>query len=538
MKKLNSNGLWAVLCLCAIFQSYSQDIEWEKSFGGKHSDYLFDAVPTADYGFILAGSSLSRKSGGKTEDNNGDLDYWIWKMNEHGELDWQKSFGGNGMDLLQSIRLTNDGGFILAGSSDSSEGVQKKDACKGKSDFWVIKLDARGGEQWQLTIGGTGQEQLQSVVPTADGGYILGGTSSSNKSRTEASAIPDLSSKTDKCFGSTDFWVVKLDGKGLVEWQRTIGGQYAETLRSIQQTKDGSYLLGGSSNSDETGNKTLRGFGMADYYVVKLDREGNMIWQQNFGGTGDDQLYVVHQTFDGDYIAAGNSSSSASGNKSSSNASGSDFWLVKFNDDGKILWQESYNNGQADLLTSLVENDDHSLLIGGHSRSEGASGKKDKQGINDYVVIKITPDGDERWTETFGSKGDDILRKAIETRDGGYLLAGTSNGTVSGDKMSGVGRNDFWVVKLKDKDKKKEHKNIIEAIPNPATDYTNVIVGYDFTSGTATVVDLAGRILQQFPIDSRTVPVDLSAYPEGIYVVNIKTNVQSDGVKVIKKSKR
>lgn len=98
---------------------YSQDILWEKSYGGIHADYLFDAQPTADYGFILAGSSVSDKTGNKTEDNHGDLDYWIWKMSEKGELEWQKSIGGNGFDLLQSIKNTNDGGFILAGTSSS-----------------------------------------------------------------------------------------------------------------------------------------------------------------------------------------------------------------------------------------------------------------------------------------------------------------------------------------------------------------------------------------------------------------------------------
>ena len=119
---------------------FAQDILWEKSYGGKHADYLLDAQPTADYGFILAGSSLSGKTGNKTEDNAGDLDYWIWKMDEAGELDWQKSIGGSGPDMLYSIRNTNDGGFILAGTSESQAGTQKKDSCRGKEDIWVIKL--------------------------------------------------------------------------------------------------------------------------------------------------------------------------------------------------------------------------------------------------------------------------------------------------------------------------------------------------------------------------------------------------------------
>lgn len=105
---------------------HAQDILWEKSYGGKQAEYLFDAQPTPDYGFILAGSSLSKKTGNKTDDGNGDLDYFLWKMDEKGELDWQKSFGGTGADLLQSVKLTPDGGFILAGTSDSQKGLHKK----------------------------------------------------------------------------------------------------------------------------------------------------------------------------------------------------------------------------------------------------------------------------------------------------------------------------------------------------------------------------------------------------------------------------
>ncbi len=164
------------------FLTNAQDILWEKSYGGKHADYLFDVQATADYGFILAGSSLSNKTGNKTDDNHGDLDYWVWKMNEKGDLDWQKSIGGSGFDLLQSIKNTKDGGFILAGTSNSSNDFQKKDTCKGVSDFWIIKLDAKGEEQWQKTIGGSGQDELITAFQTKDGGYMLGGSSSSSPS--------------------------------------------------------------------------------------------------------------------------------------------------------------------------------------------------------------------------------------------------------------------------------------------------------------------------------------------------------------------
>lgn len=528
--------LYLALPCALLFNTllHAQEILWEKSYGGKHSDYLFDAQPTPDYGFILAGSSLSKKTGGKTDDNNGDLDYWLWKMDEKGELDWQKSFGGQRADLLRTIRLTPDAGFILAGTSDSGKGLHKKDSCHGSEDFWILKLNAKGAEQWQRTIGGSGQELLESIAPTSDGGYIIGGSSSSNKTKLKNGAENPFEKKQDS-YGSLDYWIVKLDGKGDVEWQKTIGGRHADELRSIEQTKDGGYILGGTSNSPESGSKTEKCYGINDYWVVKLDKDGEIEWQKVYGGEGDDQLYAIHQTFDGNYILGGNSGSGTSGNKNASNQNGTDFWLLKIGGSGEIIWQETYNVGKVDLFTSLVENGDHSLLLGGYAQSEVADGKKkDREEVNDYIAIKTNEKGEEQWRKTLGSSGEDILRKAIETRDGGYLFAGTSKGAVSRDRNSTIGRNDFWVVKLKDDRKKKENKSPIEAFPNPTTQYINIIVGYEFEKGTATVFDLSGRQLQSFEITSRTVPVDLGVVPEGIYLVEIRTNVQNDAVKVVK----
>jgi hypothetical protein len=158
---------------------WSQDILWEKSYGGKQADYLFDVIPTPDYGFILGGASLSKKSGAKTAINRGDMDYWVWKMDEKGNQDWQKGMGGSGQDMLACVLLTNDGGYILAGSSESDKSLDKKEDSRGSSDFWIIKLNAKGGEEWQKTIGGSGQDELTSIVRTRDGGYVLAGSSNS-----------------------------------------------------------------------------------------------------------------------------------------------------------------------------------------------------------------------------------------------------------------------------------------------------------------------------------------------------------------------
>lgn len=642
---------WAIaLCLSVSVSqiTHAQDILWERSLGGNKADYLTDAHPTPDYGFILGGSSISGKTGTKTDKGKGHFDYSLWKLNEGGEVEWQKSYGGSGEDFLQSVALTAEGGYILAGVSASGKGLDKKDDGFGQDDFWIIKLDPAGNEEWQLTTGGDGQEKLQCIRQTRDGGFIVGGASASGPSARKAA----------KNFGNLDYWVIKLDRKGKVEWEKSFGGQYLDELRSIALTSDGGYLLGGYSNSPYSGNKTTQGNGSGDYWIIKIDNTGKEQWQQSFGGTADDQLSVVLQTIDKGYLLAGSSASGSNGSKSKSNGNGSDFWLVKLDESGGVLWQQTYDYGNYDLLASVIENNDQSLLIGGFARGEmntkalaGKKKHKAKSGTDDYIALKVNQTGQELWSGSVGSDGEDILRKVIETRDGGYVFAGTSNpqatpasysrqpaggaagsplkgvsytngknqavqdakndinrqiddransanqkikdnasaatdkvkqsagiandspvklgvndnasplglGKVgdgkpgndpltalgggnnktlprSGDKAKSYGSYDLWIVKLLDKNKPKPEQPGIEAYPNPSAGYTNVLVGYEYETGTATVVDMAGRVLQRMEITGRTVPVDLSSYPEGIYVVNITTNVQSNGVKVMKKT--
>ena len=542
MKQLLKPLVFSSLLITTI--SEAQDVLWEKSYGGKHAEYLFDVQPTADYGFILAGSSISGKTGNKEDANKGDLDYWIWKMDEKGDLDWQKSFGGNGVDLLQSIKLTSDGGYILAGISNSKKGLDKQDDAKGNDDFWIIKLDAKGNEQWQKTIGGTGQEKLHSITLTSDGGYLLGGSSSSYKSLKGTDGVEDLYGKTESTRGNLDYWVVKLKKDGTIDWQKTFGGKYADELKSIAVLKNGNYLLGGTSNSPISGDKTEENFGFNDFWLLQLDKTGNLIWQQTIGGAQDDDLFAITATKDGGFIIGGNSNSGTSSSKSKGSQKGSDFWVLKFDKDVNIIWQEVYNYGERDVLSSIIENEDGTYLIGGYAQSEVSSvankttltGKKDKDGINDFIALKISGTGEEIWSQTVGSLAEEVMKKLLETRDGGYLLTGTSNGKASKDKNNTIGGNDFWVVKLKDKNKPEKEKLPIEAIPNPVVTFTNVIIGFDYTSGTANVYDINGRKLQSHTLDgNRTLPIEMTSYPTGIYIVEITTDKEKNSVKIIKK---
>jgi len=530
--------LVALLLATSSFQA--QEVLWEQISGGAHAEFLYDAIPTPDYGFLLAGSSISGKNGNKEAANKGDLDYWIWKMDEKGTAEWQKSFGGSGVDLLQSIAITSEGGFLLGGTSTSNKGDDKKDNAMGLDDLWIIKLDAKGHEIWQRTIGGSGQEKLISIATCRDGGYILGGTSSSSKTEKTASGLSNPYGKTEDSFGSLDYWVVKLSSKGEVQWQKTFGGKYADELKSIITTKDNGFLVGGTSNSPISGNKTSPHFGGADYWVIKIDENGNELWQTTYGGDKEEQLFALSTTLEGGFLIGGNSNSEASHNKAKSNENGTDFWVLKTDAKGLIEWQETYNFGSKDVLASVVANADGTFLIGGYAQTEQKkttnATKADKEGINDFIALKISATGTVLWTKTVGSAGDEVLRKLFETRDGGYVLAGTTKGQVTRDKQTAADDSDFWMVKLLDKTKKVKEKQDLEAMPNPAVSFTNIIVSYAYTSGTAMVFDLNGRTLQSQTIDGeKTIPIDLTPYPDGIYLIEVKTDVQTNSVKVIKK---
>ena len=209
----------------------------------------------------------------------------------------------------------------------------------------------------------------------------------------------------------------------------------------------------------------------------------------------------------------------------------SDFLVVKLDFDGNQLWEKTYDIAANDIMTNIIQNKDASFLLSGYTTSNNKKSLSKREGIEDYIVIKLDAEGEQSWKESVGTKQKEVLRRSIETRDGGYVLLGTSI------KTGGTNDANFWVVKLLDKEKPKHKKKLIEAIPNPTREYSSVVIGYDYEYGTAMVVDIAGRVLETFELTgSRLIPIQVKNYPDGVYIVQIKTNVQTDSTKIIKTS--
>ena len=244
---------------------------WNKTFGGTDLDGASSVQQTSDGGYILAGYTYSYGAGSS--------DFWLVKTYSDGSKQWDKTFGGTDYDCIFSVQQTSDGGYILAGVTESYGA--------GNGDLWLVKTDSEGNKQWNRTFGGTDHDWAESVQQTSDGGYILAGVTESYGD------------------GRTDFWLVKTDSKGNKEWDMTFGGTDYDSASSVQQTFDGGYILVGETMSYDAGR--------TDFWLVKTDSKGNKEWNRTFGGVNKDGGHSVQQTSDGGYILAGDTVSYGTG---------------------------------------------------------------------------------------------------------------------------------------------------------------------------------------------------------------------------------
>lgn len=423
-----------------ITTSIAQEVKWQNTIGGSQVDYLYCIEQTIDGGYILGGFSLSNISGDKSENSYGSSDCWILKTDSAGQIQWQRTIGGFQIDDLNCIKQTTDGGYILGGTSSSNASGVKTENSNGSYDYWIIKVDFMGTIQWQNTIGGNSNDYLLSIQQTTDGGYILGGHSNSSIS----------GDKTENSMGYTDYWIIKIDSIGSIQWQNTIGGSGYDYLAYLHQTTDKGYILGGTSGSVMSGDKTEYLIGDLDYWIIKIDSLGSIQWQNTIGGFGWDFLSTIQLTSDGGYLLGGSSSSNISGDKTENNYSSADYWIVKIDSIGGIKWQNTIGGLDADILNSINPSEDGGYILGGYSYSNISADKVENNiGEFDYWVVKTDSSGTIQWQNTIGGTGGDGLCSIYRTVDNQYVLGGFSRSNQSGDKLeNSLGDDDYWILKL------------------------------------------------------------------------------------------
>lgn len=509
-------------------------VAWDKTLGGSGEERLYSMQPTTDGGYILGGYSNSGISGEKSEGSRGNYDYWVVKLDASGNRIWDKTYGGNFADKLVSVIQTSDGGYILGGTSLSQISGDKTTARKGAEDYWLVKLDAAGNKLWDKTIGSDGSDYLQALQQTADGGYILGGYSRSLSS----------ADKSQDTKGEEDFWIVKLDGSGNKVWDKTIGGNFWDYFYTLDQTADGGYILGGNSYSTTSGDKSQGLIGAGDYWIVKLDAAGNKQWDKTIGGSNSESLYSVQQTADGGYILGGDSESNTGTFKSQNSKGGSDFWLVKLDQNGNKVWDKTIGGSGYETVysNSTRQTSDGGYLVGGHTNSPVSGDKTEaSRGTYDYWIVKLDSLGNVKWDKTVGSTASDFLYGAHQTSDGGFIVGGYCNAGIGGDKsQASRGNTDFWIAKitmnvLGIKESVSGLSFALSPNPNQGKFWLQI---NDLKSSKAevTITDMLGRTImyQELKAASNQINQELSIpATKGMYLLQVKAGNQISTRKIV-----
>ena len=420
--------------------SHSVTIEWDLSLGGTNDDKKPQIVHSSDNQFIIAGHSKSEISGDKSQSLKGSRDFWVVGIDSNGTKLCDKDYGSTGSVSMPLVTSVKDSKFILAGWS-SGDGFDKTTPSKGGVDFWFMQIDVEGNKNWDRTIGGTDLDAVESVCRTIDGGICLAGYSVSNKGH----------DKSEDSRGEQDFWIVKTDSNETKLWDKTYGGSSTDyhTFALIEDI-NGNLIFGGSSKSSASGDKSEDSRGAEDFWIVKTDSNGTKLWDKTYGGSGQDEPKSMVLTDDGGLLIGGTSNSDASGDKSEDSRGGKDFWIVKTDSNGTKLWDKTIGGSQDDILGAMVLTDKGDLLIAGESRSDASGDKsEDSRGGQDFWIVKTDSNGTKLWDKTIGGTENDKPDSMVLTDDGGLLIVGNSLSSDSGDKSKDSrGMVDFWVVKL------------------------------------------------------------------------------------------
>ena len=573
-----------VLFLFAILSVSAQETKtlWQKDIKSSTQDFLSTMSLTLDRQIILSGSVIqkSKVSGGSTESStskNAGYDYRLLKLSQEGNLLWDKHFGGSQHDYLVSTTPTQEGGFLLAGTSFSNQSGDKKENNLGGSDVWLVRLDENGEELWQKTLGTKSNDEASSVVQSLDKGFFVAGNINSSK----------------QLFGSKDVFVSKLDKTGKLINTTILGGKGLDEVQEMIPAKDGGavVLLYSTSGKTDTINpsndennfqnkapqtsdnspsnqpkenqatnildfhsssdnkneqpttinyqpKTENGFGAGDYWVVKLDKNANVEWQKTYGGTDDDRPKTIAFTENG-YLISGESRSSSSGSKKENIKEGTDIWVINIDEIGNEIWQKNYSFGNRDVAMSLDvigrtnknnQSEDKGFLIGGYTQAEEKIEADDEK----FWMLYLDTNGKEEWrkhVEGKSKKKEERLVSARLQNDGTFLLAGTS--------AEELGQENWKILKLGDKDLDNLiEKQDIRIYPNPVGDYCYVEIGFPMQYNEEAQIflhDMSGRQMQTIKTKNKVTKINTASLPQGVYVVTAATPSKSVNAKIVKK---
>ncbi|MBA3649437.1 MAG: T9SS type A sorting domain-containing protein [Chitinophagales bacterium] len=371
--------------------------------------------------------------------NKGFSDVWVLKLDAAGNLQWQKTYGGSRDESAASVEQTLDGGYIVAAGTNSFDGDVTGfhgDSSNYANDAWILKLNADGNLEWQKCVGGSQNDGTTSIRQSDNGDYIFTGSTYSSDG--------DVTMN----HGLSDGWVVCLDQSGSLIWQKTLGGSNTETFYSLQLTLDGGIAVAGYTASKDGDITKHHSFfnGPLDYWLVKLDANGNKLWDRCYGGANNDFCYSVKQTTDNGFVLCGHSYSFSGDISATKKRGGADYWVVKTDSMGNIQWQKSLGGTIDDLAKDVVQTKDEGYVVIGDATSNNKDVPGNK-GSYDYWLLKLSKRGKLEGSVNLGGSGADVPFSMVQTENGDFVIAGLSSSN-DGDVSGNHGGNDVWVVRV------------------------------------------------------------------------------------------
>lgn len=428
------------LFLISTFPTLGQApvIEWQKCYGGSGNDRPGSIVQLMNGDFVVCG--ITDSNDGDVSGLHGLSDYWITRLDQIGNIVWQKCYGGSFQDFAISVVETYDYGLIVCGQAASFDGnVTGNHSIPPRYDAWVLKLDSSGNLQWQKCYGGSDDETGYNIIQTSDSGYAVAGWTTSNDGDVSGNHSTD----------TADVWLIKLDSVGTLQWQRCYGGTNEDKAYSIIQTPDGGFALTGytlSNNGDVSGNHDSTS---DDIWLLKVDNSGSIEWQKCIGGTAHEAGQQIIQTTDNDFLIVGVTTSS--NGDVNGNHGMFDFWLVNLDSTGNLISQRCYGGTNIDEGYSIAKNNSGGYVLGGSSYSnDGDVSGNHGVNKNDYWVVGIDSIFNLEWQRCYGGSENEFFRGVISTYGDGFLAYGetrSNNGDVSGHHQP-LYAGDYWVVKL------------------------------------------------------------------------------------------
>jgi gliding motility-associated-like protein len=464
------NVLFFLLAFIYSHQAFTQDYSsrWQYTWGGGREEVLSIMIPLPDNKYFFAGGSASSPQCTKSSTGYGDKDFAAFVLDGNGNKIWEKSYGGEGPEYGRSAVKIKSGGFIIVGDTYSRASGLKSTNNIG---IWMIKIDDNGQLLWEKTFGGNGSEWPKKIIETADGGFLIAGTTYSN----------DLVNN----HGRSDFFLIKTDASGNRQWSKSYGGTEFEDLYDFIETNDGNFFLSGETQSPNNGNKTSPSLGSRDIWLVKINPDGNIIWDRSYGTPQMDLTGTLLPLADGNTIIVESGLSEGR--------------IRKIDPNGHQLWVRSCaGNNSGDKFEVAAEDIQTGKIYVAGLSSTNSSGCKTSpfygRGMSQDIWIAIfDTEGNKIDDWDFGGDDSDIPTD-IDIVDGDIWITSWSNSSISGNKTSPrcAQSADGWIIRLSKRFyvNNKTIKSTCQTSPDFKVHFTTT---YDFQPGNIFTVQLSDK---------------------------------------------